>query len=62
MKIIRLSAVKEATGLGRSSIYKFMDEGTFPKSIQLTGKAVGWIDQEIEAWVQARIAERDKKS
>ncbi len=62
MKIIRLAAVKEATGLGRSSIYKFMDEGTFPKSIRLTGKSVGWIDQEIEAWVQERIAERDKKS
>lgn len=62
MKIIRLNGVKVATGLGRSSIYKMMAEGTFPKSVPLTGKAVGWIDEEVDVWVQARINERDGKA
>lgn len=62
MKVIRLNAVIEASGLGRSSIYKGMNQGTFPKSVPLTGKAVGWLDEEVEAWIQARIVEREKKS
>ncbi|MDO8330302.1 MAG: AlpA family transcriptional regulator [Fluviicoccus sp.] len=48
----------EATGLGRSSIYKFIAQGTFPKPVPLGERAVGWVDQEIEEWISSRIAER----
>lgn len=58
MKILRLTAVMEATGLGRSSIYKFIAQGTFPKPVPLGERAVGWVDQEIEEWISSRIAER----
>lgn len=49
----------QCTGLSRSTIYKFIKEGTFPASVPLGGRAVGWILAEVEGWVQARIEERD---
>ncbi len=56
-KIIRLPAVKEITGLSRSSIYLRMSLGTFPKNISLGGRAVGWLESEINQWLDQCIAE-----
>ena len=53
--ILRLPAVKARTGLSRSTIYLRIAEGGFPKSISLGGRAVGWIESEIQAWVQQQI-------
>ena len=50
----------EATGLGRSSIYKFIALGTFPKPVQLGDRAVGWVDHEVDDWIAERVADRDK--
>lgn len=61
MRIMRLNEVKSVTGLQRSSIYKYMAIGTFPKPVPLSDKAVGWVSDEIENWVKARIAERDQR-
>ena len=47
------------TGLGRSSIYKFMDEETFPKSVSLGGRAVAWVESEIEDWMCEKLSKRD---
>ena len=52
---LRLPAVKARTGLSRSSIYLSMSAGTFPQPIALGDRAVGWIDSEIEAWIEQRI-------
>ncbi len=48
------------TGLGRSSIYNFMVEGSFPKSVPLGGRAVAWVESEINEWMEARLAERSE--
>jgi prophage regulatory protein len=56
--ILRLREVQSATGLARSSIYAGMSAGTFPKSIPLSEKAVGWLESEIEQWQESRIAAR----
>ena len=53
--ILRLSAVKNRTGLSRSSIYLRISQGTFPKQISLGGRAIGWIEDEIEAWLATQI-------
>ena len=58
MRLLRLPEVKKDTGLGRSSIYKKMAEGTFPKPVPL-GRTVAWVSDEIQAWIMARIEERD---
>lgn len=59
MKIIRLKAVIDATGLGRSTVYKYVAEGSFPKPIPLGERCVGWLESEVQDWILARIEERD---
>lgn len=57
--IIRLPEVIRRTGLSRSTIYLRMREGTFPMSIPLGPKSVGWSVDEIEEFLQRRIAYRN---
>jgi len=60
-RTLRRSEVEGLTGLSRSSIYERVAAGTFPKPINLGGSAVGWLERELEEWLQARIQERDGK-
>ncbi len=53
--ILRLPEVIARTGLSRSTIYFRISAGTFPKAINLGGRAVGWLETEIEEWLQNRI-------
>jgi len=59
MKIIRLKGVIDSTGLARSTIYKYVSEGAFPKPISLGDRSVGWLESEVHNWILARVAERD---
>lgn len=59
MRIIRLKEVIDSTGLGRSTIYKYIGEGTFPKPVSLGDRCVGWVASEVHGWILARIEERD---
>jgi prophage regulatory protein len=57
-RILRLPAVKSATGLGRSKIYDLMKEGRFPKARRIAGAhVVGWDSLEIEAWIAEQLGE-----
>ena len=53
--ILRLPEVKKSTGLSRSTIYLRVAQGTFPKPISLGDRAVGWLEAEIQEWLQRRI-------
>ena len=53
--ILRLPEVLARTGLSRSSIYLRIAEGRFPVPISLGGRAVGWIEAEIQEWLEDRI-------
>lgn len=59
MRIIRLKEVIDCTGLGRSTIYKYIAEGTFPKPVSLGDRSVAWVESEIHDWILARIEARD---
>ena len=53
-RFLRLREVLHRTGLGRSTVYRWMDEGRFPKSVRLGGRSVAWIEHEIDEWLQDR--------
>jgi prophage regulatory protein len=61
LKILRLPEVKERVGREESSIYSMMAKGRFPRPVPVGERAVGWIEDEINEWIAARIAERDQK-
>ncbi|OBU32968.1 MULTISPECIES: AlpA family transcriptional regulator [Photobacterium] len=55
-KIIRLPEVKIKTGLSRSSIYLRMSKGEFPQKISLGNRAVGWVNIDVDQWLEDCIA------
>jgi|TARA_R110000744_G_scaffold351032_2_gene456796 prophage regulatory protein len=59
-RINRLPEVKNKTGLSRSSIYLRMSKGEFPQSISLGSRAVGWLEEDINQWLERCIAESKK--
>ena len=54
--LLRRRQVEQRTGLKVSAIYEGMRDGTFPASIKLGPRSVGWIDTEIDEWIRNRIA------
>ena len=54
--ILRLPEVITRTGLSRSSIYLRITRNEFPHSISLGGRAVGWVEHDIETWLEEKIA------
>lgn len=50
--ILRLPEVKSRTGLARSTIYLRVAENAFPAPISLGGRSVGWLESEIDEWVE----------
>ena len=68
-RFIRLPEVLRRTGYGRTSIYRKMEDGTFPKSVKLGGpledpnafdcRAIAWIEEEVDQWMESMIEERD---
>ena len=56
--VLRLPAVKARTGLSRSTIYLRVSQGAFPAPVSLGGRAVGWIEAEVNAWLTVQIEKR----
>ena len=55
LTILRRKQVEARTGLSRSTLYLRISDGSFPKPINLGGRAVGWIEHEIDDWLADRI-------
>lgn len=55
-RLIRLPEVKLRTGLARSSIYRMMDDGSFPRPRKLGPRAVAWLLNDIVQWIDSRPA------
>ena len=55
IRILRLPEVMNRVGLKRAAIYLYVKQGSFPKQVNLGVRAVGWLEHEIDAWVNARI-------
>jgi prophage regulatory protein len=56
-KILRLPEVMKNTGLARSTIYKMIAAKSFPVQISLGVKSVGWLESDIQNWIQDKISQ-----
>lgn len=50
-KIIRLKTVLGRTGLSRSTIYRMITSGSFPRQRRIGIQATGWYQSDIEEWI-----------
>ena len=61
-RILRLPEVMARTGLSRSTIYLRISQDNFPKPVSLGARAVGWVEAEIQEWLQQQIEASRKES
>jgi len=69
LRIIRRKQLEARTGLSRSSIYAKLRKNpkrpsdfdpTFPKPISVGAKAVGWLEHEVDAWLEGQVRKSRK--
>lgn len=61
-RLIRLVAVAELTGLGKTTIYQLQKAGAFPHSIAVTRFAVRWVESEVVGWIEAQKGMRTPRA
>jgi prophage regulatory protein len=59
MRLIKRPEVERKTGKSCSRIYDDIRAGIFPKPVPIGPQAVAWVESEIDAWIEQRIAARD---
>ncbi len=57
-RILRLPEVIKKTGLRRTYLYQLTKAGQFPQSVSLGAKAMGWVEEEIDTWIEQRMRAR----
>ncbi|MGE5564000.1 MAG: helix-turn-helix transcriptional regulator [Bacillota bacterium] len=51
-RILRLGSVLERTGLSRSTLYRKIGRGKFPKQVRISERCIGWRENEVEEWLR----------
>ena len=60
MKVLRLPEVLDRVGFRRSKVYALIAAGQFPRPIALSTKTRGFLENEIDDWIQQRVDESRK--
>jgi prophage regulatory protein len=51
-RILRLNAVLDRTGLSRATLYRKIQNGTFPKQVRIAARCTGWRESAVNEWMQ----------
>ena len=57
-RLIRLREVLDVCGMSRATLYREMKAKQFPAQVKLSARSVGWLEDEVMAWVNLRIRMR----
>lgn len=60
--ILRLKDVSNRCGFSRSTVYRLIQQAGFPKPIKLTVRSSGWLESDINQWIDNRIKARNSKA
>ncbi len=55
-RFLRIKDVIATIGLSRTSIYRMIGAGEFPKPVQLTARSVGWWEADVATWLESRLS------
>ncbi|WP_395331949.1 AlpA family phage regulatory protein [Novosphingobium sp. BL-8H] len=61
-RILRLSAVLDQTGLTRSTLYRKIQAGTFPRQLRIAERCTGWRQSAIIEWLKDPMSYEDDSS
>ncbi|MBG6116459.1 MULTISPECIES: AlpA family transcriptional regulator [unclassified Sphingobium] len=59
-RIIRLKTVLARTGLSRTTLYRKMGEGTFPRQVKISVHGAGWRESAINRWIADPVSYREE--
>jgi prophage regulatory protein len=51
-RILRIRTVLERTGLSRSTLYRRIESGTFPRQIKIAERCAGWRESAVNEWLK----------
>ena len=57
-KLLRKPVVLQRCGISSSTLHRLIQEGAFPRPIQIANRAVAWVEHEIEEWIASRMRNR----
>jgi len=56
LKLLRFPAIRERTGLSRSTIWRLEHEGRFPRRHWISANAVAWVEEDVMEWIRRRLS------
>ena len=62
MRIIRKAELRKKVGLHPVHIGRLEKRGAFPQRIRLGPQSVGWVEDEVDAWIEKKKRERDSQA
>lgn len=60
MRLLKMSDVTKLTGLGRSTIYKEITNGSFPGPIKIAERSVVWLESDLTSWLNEKIRQQNE--
>ena len=54
LKLLRFAAVRERTGLSRSTVWRLERRGGFPKHIKVSANIVAWLEEDVIEWIRSK--------
>ena len=54
LRLLRFPALRERTGLSRSTIWRLERRGAFPRHRRISANSVAWIEEEVDVWIRER--------
>lgn len=51
-RILRLNTVLDRTGLSRSTLYRKIEAGTFPRQVKIAERCAGWRESAVDDWMR----------
>ena len=57
--LLKIQKVIELSTLSRSTIYRLVETGKFPRPVKLTTRTIGWVEEEVRDFLQEKIDNRD---
>ncbi|MCW0198407.1 AlpA family transcriptional regulator [Sphingopyxis sp.] len=59
-RIIRLKTVMIRTGLSRTTLYRKISQGTFPRQIKISIHGAGWRESAVNQWIADPVGYREE--
>lgn len=58
-RVLRIRETSYKVGLSKTSVYESVKKGTFPKPLRLSERSSGWLESELNQWLEERAAARE---